>query len=260
MVDHDLQSRRMQRSSDDIMVNNDEAQSSLAFLPHVTNNVPYGVCLLESTLFLVLIDEQNSDTDSEYELSKAENDSSMRDEINSGTGENLEIDDENIIDNNIAITVPFPTNVSGDNDNRPSIPQQRLHTYTNILTLDYCEDLLGVLRNAHVSKSQSDHIIKLIKSALPIPNNLPNTLKGILSETNINDIFTKRSVCTVCQTDLLYTETTCPKCILSDVRSIAHVYDTQLNVTFLAMLTRLASDITTYKQHIINNQNNDDKK
>ncbi|CAF4353064.1 unnamed protein product, partial [Didymodactylos carnosus] len=144
MVDHDLQSRRMQRSSDDIMVNNDEAQSSLAFLPHVTNNVPYGVCLLESTLFLVLIDEQNSDTDSEYELSKAENDSSMRDEINSGTGENLEIDDENIIDNNIAITVPFPTNVSGDNDNRPSIPQQRLHTYTNILTLDYCEDLLGV--------------------------------------------------------------------------------------------------------------------
>ncbi|CAF1544137.1 unnamed protein product, partial [Didymodactylos carnosus] len=147
------------------------------------------------------------------------------DEINSGTEENLEIDNENIIDNNIAIMVPFTINVSGDNDNRPSIPQQRLHNYTNILTFDYCEDLLTVLRNAHVSKSQSDHIIKLIKSALPISNNLLNTLKGILSETNINDIFTKRSVCTF----------------------IAHVYDTQLNVKLLAMLTRLASDITTYE-------------
>ncbi|CAF1542200.1 unnamed protein product [Didymodactylos carnosus] len=101
MLDHYLQSRRMQRSNDDIILNNDAAQSSLSFLPHVMNNVPYGVSLLESTLFLVPIYEQNSDTDSEYELLKVENDSSMRDEINSGTGENLEIDDENIISNNV---------------------------------------------------------------------------------------------------------------------------------------------------------------
>jgi hypothetical protein len=50
----------------------------------------------------------------------------------------------------------------------------RLHHFTNMLTSEYCHRLLRTLRNAKICKSQCNPVIKLLKSGLPEPNNMPS--------------------------------------------------------------------------------------
>ncbi|CAF1278892.1 unnamed protein product [Rotaria sordida] len=57
-----------------------------------------------------------------------------------------------------------------------------LHNWTNISTHQFCTKLLILLRDAKICKSQTNKLIQLIQSGLPTPNNMPKSMKQILTE------------------------------------------------------------------------------
>lgn len=55
-----------------------------------------------------------------------------------------------------------------------------LHLYTNISMNEFCINLIRTFRKANLCKAYSTDILKLIHSALPQPNTLPNSMNSIL--------------------------------------------------------------------------------
>lgn len=131
-----------------------------------------------------------------------------------------------------------------------------LHNYSNASTLDYCESVSSFLRMSNISKSHSTLLLKMVKSYLPVPNNVPSTIEELLSLLNVENLFTKRSVCTLCKNTLNYDETQCVICRSSDQTSIAHIYDVNVQRVLEVVIERLSPNIEAYKQQI---NINDDK-
>ena len=59
---------------------------------------------------------------------------------------------------------------------------KNLHNLTNISAHEFCTRSLLLLRDAKMCKSQSDKLTHLIHSSLPTPNNMPKSMKQILTE------------------------------------------------------------------------------
>ncbi|CAF1205984.1 unnamed protein product [Didymodactylos carnosus] len=73
---------------------------------------------------------------------------------------------------------------SNEDDSKMVVDPPRLHHYTNVRTRDAIDTLLCWLRASKVCKFHDDGIVKIIRSWLPVPNNLPSTLEGLLSSGN----------------------------------------------------------------------------
>ena len=128
-----------------------------------------------------------------------------------------------------------------------TIPNTRLHHFTNILTNEYCQTLLRTLRGARICKLQCNAVIKLLKSALPEPNNMPSTLKQLLSAMNVENLFSQRKVCISCEHAVLAEQKFCSQCRTVDSLKFASIYDIDLNRALPLMLRRLATSIDEYK-------------
>ena len=121
-----------------------------------------------------------------------------------------------------------------------------LHGYTSVPQKSYCLDLLNLLRDANVCKSHSTRFIRLIQSALPIPNTFPSTIQDILHLLMVEDLFVKRSVCLVCRMDLHYGVKRCPHCQVSDEKRIATIYDVNVAKVVRCIVKRLSSVIEDF--------------
>lgn len=99
-----------------------------------------------------------------------------------------------------------------------------LHNHTSVSALEYCEAFTTIARKANLCKLHTNDFLSLIKSGLPFPNHLPSTEKELLVQLNVNDLFTKRSVCLLCGVYFSYHEKICPNCRSQDKTSIAYVY------------------------------------
>ena len=128
--------------------------------------------------------------------------------------------------------------------------ESRLHNHTNISTLDCCKDLSSFLRKANVNKSHSSSLLSLIKSLLPVPNNMPCSTKDLLSLLGVRDLFVKRSVCLGCKQYFEYGKKQCPLCHTFDEKQIAHIFDVDICQSLTTIVERLSSDIEDYKQLI----------
>ena len=129
----------------------------------------------------------------------------------------------------------------------------RLHDHTSISVLDWCKNLSSFLRKANVNKSHSSSLLHLIKSVLPVPNNMPRSMEDLLSLLDVKDLFLKRSICLLCEHDLTQGASQCSCCRSSDQKKIAHVYDLDIVQMVKIMLERLSSEIEDYKKLIMAN-------
>lgn len=98
-----------------------------------------------------------------------------------------------------------------------------LHDYTTYSTFDYCNNFTTLTRQAKLCKSHVNEFLSLIKSGLPEPNNLPSTHQQLFSILNIEELFTKRSICLSCNDELNYPQETCHRC-KNGKTFVAHVY------------------------------------
>ncbi|CAF4477589.1 unnamed protein product [Didymodactylos carnosus] len=80
---------------------------------------------------------------------------------------------------------------SNEDDSKMVVDLPRLHHYTNVHTHGAVDTLLCWLRALRVCKSHGDEIVKIIRSWLPVPNNLPSTLERLLSSSNVLNNFNK---------------------------------------------------------------------
>ncbi|CAF3394515.1 unnamed protein product [Rotaria socialis] len=126
-----------------------------------------------------------------------------------------------------------------------------LHLYTTTKMHDFCRQLVEIFRDANISNVHCSRLLKLINQVLPQPHNSPTTLKSLYGAMNIEQLFTKRLVCTQCQNILSGDEKTCSNCDPSNIRSIATIFDVNQRLVFTQTLNRLLNDIETYRQQII---------
>ncbi|CAF2038029.1 unnamed protein product [Rotaria magnacalcarata] len=182
---------------------------------------------------------KNQHTDDCVTVSRMEED----DDHSNNYDLNMEVDEESMQSNN------------ADDQNQKLITSS-LHNYTNISMLDYCEDLSAFLRKASINKSHSTLLLKMIKSFLPVPNNVPSTIEELLLLLNVENLFTKRSICTLCNENLNYNATQCLLCQSLDKKTIANIYDLDIQRILKTILERLEKNIDDYKEQI---NDNDDK-
>ena len=97
-----------------------------------------------------------------------------------------------------------------------------LHDHTIYSTNDYCAMFMDLSRKAKLCKSNVNDFLSFIKSGLPVPNNLPSTEKQLLALLDVEDLFTKRSICLSCYDEINYRQTTCHRCNTGTTR-VAHL-------------------------------------
>jgi hypothetical protein len=66
----------------------------------------------------------------------------------------------------------------------------------------------------------------------------------------VDSLFIERTVCTKCLTVLSHVDNTCNKCIFSDNKRIAKIFDVNQPLIFSRMLDRLSTDIDTYQTKV----------
>lgn len=123
-----------------------------------------------------------------------------------------------------------------------------LHPYTNVTCTEFLSDFLSLLRSANVCKARSEELLTLIRSALPEPNNLPQTIAKLLRDLDIDhDLFMKRVVCTSCKSDLVSMSVhQCPACSAIDQSKRAIIYDGNVRAILSIMVSRLRLSIEAY--------------
>lgn len=164
-----------------------------------------------------------------------------------------------------------------DNFHHQETNNLNLHHYTSLSCISFSKNLIDFIRKANISKSHSEHLIKLIRSALPQPNNLPknytdlldllsgnrclflNHTKNILliffyrlkypvMSVLVENIFNKRMVCVKCKIDLLTTSNECLKCKNGSLEHVAFVFDAFQETVFCRVYDRLFPIINSYRE------------
>jgi hypothetical protein len=101
--------------------------------------------------------------------------------------------------------------------------QVRLHEYTSISTVHYCEAFAKLARRANLCKTHTNHFLSFIEAGLPVPNHMPATGEKLLELLAVDDLFTRRSICLLCHRELDYKDRVCAQCASSERGAIAHV-------------------------------------
>ncbi|CAM4953861.1 unnamed protein product [Rotaria socialis] len=128
-------------------------------------------------------------------------------------------------------------------------PDISLHNLTNVTKNEYCKALLNLFRDANVCKTHCDRFIQLISSGLPTPNQMPKSTKALLNEMQVEKLFVKRSICTICYQNLNDHNNNI-KCIVNETRLHVDIYEIDMKLAFSQILDRLYPDIIQYKQEI----------
>ncbi|CAM4985710.1 unnamed protein product [Rotaria socialis] len=222
--------------SESIVSSNDNERDN-APMESIDLQQPFSTCCNES-----------SDVEDDFDLLVVDEDPN---ELHNVSYSNDESDDQNdllVLEN---ILIP---------DNRKN--NNCLHPYTNMKTYDFCRKLVEIFRSANISNIHCSHFLKLINETLPQPHHLPTTLKSLYDLMQVDQLFTKRLICTECQNILFHNDKVCKYCASSDSKSIATVFDINQQLVFARMLDRLVPDIERNRQQILidssSPQNNND--
>jgi hypothetical protein len=154
---------------------------------------------------------------------------------------------------------------------------QVLHRYTDIKTSDFCKQLTEIFRDASISRVCCSRLLLLINSVLPQPHNAPKSLKALHQSMNgerkrlqarplpssnvrqeevfllVEQLFDKRSVCTLCHADLASDQRTCGKCSSPAEKHVADVFDVNQPLVFTRVLDRLLPEIEANHARNISN-------
>ena len=173
--------------------------------------------------------------------------------IENDLNEDSDAPEYNIIDTreDFDISTLYADHNLPDIRNQSPVPLTRLHHFTNVLTFDYCRNLARFLRDAKICKSLSNQLISHIKSVLPHPNYLPSSIDELYRLMNVTDLFTKRSVCIICQLELPCDTNTCPQCRSTDQKTRAVIFDVDPRQILSLLLRRLSKNIEEYKEKLL---------
>ena len=138
-----------------------------------------------------------------------------------------ENDDNHYSDDFDEVNEEYSLSENDDIQNQ-QLTKTRLHNYTKVSTLNYCEELSSFLRKANVNKSSSSVLLKLITSFLPMPNNVPSTISELLLLLNVENLFMKETIYISCKRYLNHQDSQCSSCQSLDEKAIARVYNIDL--------------------------------
>lgn len=115
---------------------------------------------------------------------------------------------------NTVETVNIPDELSSNESEKQDLSSIHtpLHKYTLLSTYDYCESFATVTRAANLSKKSTHSLLSLIKSGLPIPNELPATEQELIDYLGVEELFSKHSICLLCYNELDYYKQICSQC------------------------------------------------
>ncbi|CAF1231843.1 unnamed protein product [Rotaria sordida] len=149
-------------------------------------------------------------------------------------------------------------NLQSSNDS-PTIDKILLHCYTDMSRKEFCSTLLNILRDAHISKSHANRLLSFIRSTLPIPNAVPTRIEQLLEFLEIDNYLLKKyMLCTICNNILSHSDTFCAKCLCSDSKCFAIVYDMNVEQLIKKIYIRLKMDIDEYREHLRTMNDRDD--
>ncbi|CAF1525326.1 unnamed protein product [Rotaria sordida] len=133
-----------------------------------------------------------------------------------------------------------------DDDNSILPDKLSLYNYTIDSTYDYCEAFIIIARQANLSKNSIDDKLFLIKSDVPVPNNLRPTEEKLLLLLGVTELFTKRSICLLGDNEFNYQQKICSQCCSTDKNSIAYVYESNVELIIKKIMIRLLSNINEF--------------
>lgn len=113
--------------------------------------------------------------------------------------------------------------INSNGDDSITLDPIPLHNYTITSTYDYCEAFTKIVRQANLSRESVNDLLSLLKSGLPVPNNLPCTEEQLLVLLGVDELFTKRSICLVCYKEFNYKNKICPLGCSVDKKSIGYM-------------------------------------
>ncbi|CAF1314464.1 unnamed protein product [Adineta ricciae] len=141
----------------------------------------------------------------------------------------------------------FELSNAGSNINTEDV----LHSYTHISTKEFSSKLLTLLRSSNTCKSQANRFLSFISSILPSPNNAPKTMDDLLQQLDIeNNIFKKCMLCTSCNEYISLRKMFCSKCLSTDARNFAFVYDMNIEEYIKKVYVRFRVEIDEYRNQL----------
>ena len=139
---------------------------------------------------------------------------------------------------------------STDSSNNVDVLQNddaALHAYTSVKTFAFCRRFLSLIRESNVCKTKSDACLKMIHAILPQPNNLPSSMEKLLLMLNVDkNLFQRRVVCVLCQTELSLNDIRCSNCDLESNENLVFIYDIDLSYYLFNIVKRLQKHILEY--------------
>ncbi|CAF0963255.1 unnamed protein product [Rotaria magnacalcarata] len=194
----------------------------------------------------VFDDESDSEDEDNHQLSNDNNHyfiENTSEELNQGNDYEI-----SIISNDAHAGTPLTEKAESDDEDCVSLEKVPLHDYTIDSTYDYCEAFTIVARQANSSKKSTNDFLSLIKSGLPIPNNMPTTEQELLLLLGVDELFTKRTICLLYYNDFSYDNKFCPQCCSTDRSSIACIYDSNVELIIQKIMARQSSDFNEHKK------------
>lgn len=168
---------------------------------------------------------------------------------NSETNDTNDYDDDNDDDNDY-------DGGGGDEDLKGfdfSIDQRRLHPYTNMKTVDVCQQFVHLIRDSQISKHQTEKFLKFIKNILPTPNSFPKKMSNLLRLIDVKTCFNKRMICSLCGKNVNQKGKKCDTCSNFEKKNLIYVYDTHFGHILSTIMKRVWDDIKIYKKKIYEN-------
>lgn len=95
-----------------------------------------------------------------------------------------------------------------------------IHDYTYFRTFDFCQELLRLVRRGNICKTLTEKLLKLIKSGMPVPNQVPSCEQELNMFLNVENLFAKRAVCSQCWHEIFVTDSDCRNCCSIESNSI----------------------------------------
>ncbi|CAF1295528.1 unnamed protein product [Rotaria sordida] len=231
----------------------DTTYPNLFIKPLHNKDIPVDDNLKLTSLPIFITEEQNEHS-SDGILDLCANEESFDDLSERNVDEEVYYDlDELNIDEQVSDVLDESFNLATSTFPEPDLI---LHGSTNITKNEYCRNLLTLFRDAKISKTHCDRFIRLIQSGLPIPNNMPTSMKNLLQEMQVEELFLKRSICTACNQNLNHHNDNI-KCNLTEEKFHADIYDIDVNIVFYQLIDRLWPEIIEYKQQLASNSSSE---
>jgi hypothetical protein len=130
--------------------------------------------------------------------------------------------------------------------------ERELHPFTRMSVKNTMFEFLQLIRQSQISKKESERFLSFIKSILPVPNQMPKDMNTLLKQIGVINYFSKITICVLCEKELQNTQHLCCRCVKTEKKNIAYIFNTNIHALLANIVSRLSSDIEEYKKLILN--------